>query len=99
MPLPVSLTKERYVTVCQQLLVTAVVAVLGASAAGVVTLDIVAPPGDTSATTNGAHRSGHLGLRAQTRPKGPLWSVPGASLDLGPRAFVAGGVGKHRPAG
>jgi hypothetical protein len=37
------LTRARYVTICQQFLVTAVVLVVGLSAAGVVTLQIVAP--------------------------------------------------------
>src|SRR3954447_12553810 len=37
------ITRARYVTVCQQFLVTAVVLVVGLSAAGVMTLQIVAP--------------------------------------------------------
>ena len=37
------ITRARYVTVCQQFLVTAVVVVVGLSAAGVMTLQIVAP--------------------------------------------------------
>lgn len=37
------LSRSRYVTVCQQLLVTGAVLVLGLSAAGVRTLEIVAP--------------------------------------------------------
>lgn len=41
------LSRSRYVTVCQQLLVTGAVLVLGLSAAGVHTLDIVAPDAQT----------------------------------------------------
>src|SRR5690348_3447547 len=37
------ITRARYVTICQQFLVTAVVVVVGLSAAGVMTLQIVAP--------------------------------------------------------
>jgi hypothetical protein len=37
------LTRARYITICQQFLVTAVVVVVGLSAAGVMTLQIVAP--------------------------------------------------------
>jgi hypothetical protein len=37
------LTRARYITICQQFMVTAVVATVGASAAGVMTLQIVAP--------------------------------------------------------
>lgn len=40
------LTRSRYVTICQQFLVTAVVLVVGLSAAGVMTLQIVAPEGE-----------------------------------------------------
>ncbi|RNL63039.1 hypothetical protein EFK50_15100 [Nocardioides marmoriginsengisoli] len=37
------LTRDRYVTICQQFLVTATVVAVGASAAGVMTLEIVTP--------------------------------------------------------
>ena len=37
------ISRARYVTICQQFLVTAVVLVVGLSAAGVMTLQIVAP--------------------------------------------------------
>jgi hypothetical protein len=39
------ISRARYVTICQQFLVTAVVLVVGLSAAGVMTLQIVAPEG------------------------------------------------------
>ncbi|MCX6397029.1 MAG: FG-GAP-like repeat-containing protein [Propionibacteriales bacterium] len=42
-------TRARYITICQQILVTAVVAAVGLSAAGVMTLEIVSPEGGTSA--------------------------------------------------
>ncbi len=40
-------TRDRYVTICQQFLVTATVVAVGASAAGVMTLHIVAPEAET----------------------------------------------------
>ena len=41
------ITRARYVTVCQQFLVTATVLAVGLSAAGVMTLQIVAPEAHT----------------------------------------------------
>lgn len=41
-------TRARYITICQQILVTAVVAAVGLSAAGVMTLEIVSPEGRAS---------------------------------------------------
>lgn len=45
------MTRARYVTICQQLLVTAVVLGVGLSAAGVMTLQIVAPGGEVPGAT------------------------------------------------
>ena len=45
------ITRARYITICQQFLVTAVVLVVGLSAAGVMTLQIVAPEAEAPQAT------------------------------------------------
>lgn len=53
-------SKDRYVTACQQLLAAAAVSVLALTAAGVATLDIVGP----DAATRGVGPGGPTGQRA-----------------------------------
>ena len=57
-------SRARYVTLCQQSLVTAAVLAVGVSAAGVKTLDIVPQPGTLAGTP------GHLGARPGGVPPG-----------------------------
>ena len=70
-------SRARYVTLCQQSLVTAAVLAVGLSAAGVKTLDIVPQPGDTA------------GARANAPANGP--NVDSAGPQPGPgRGRLAG---------
>ncbi|MCW2817691.1 MAG: N-acetylmuramoyl-L-alanine amidase, family 2, partial [Marmoricola sp.] len=68
-------SRTRYVTLCQQSLVTGAVLVVGISAAGVKTLDIVPTPG-VDATASGA-----LGSQATRAPLGvaPVPAAPGTT--------------------
>jgi hypothetical protein len=68
--------RDRYVTVCQQLLVTAAVLTVGVSSAGVMTLQIVAPEHEAARRTPAAVHQG----------------VPGADLVPSVRAGVSAGV-------
>ena len=66
--------RTRYVTVCQQLLVTAAVGAVGLTAAGVVSLDIVAPPdrvGAAALTPAVRVQEGLQYGRVDTRPVAP----------------------------
>ncbi|MCW2867276.1 MAG: N-acetylmuramoyl-L-alanine amidase, family 2, partial [Marmoricola sp.] len=72
-------SRARYVTLCQQSLVTGAVLVVGISAAGVKTLDIVPTPGvDASA-------SGALGALGSEPTRAPLGAAPVPTASPGPQ--------------
>jgi hypothetical protein len=60
------LNRDRYVTVCQQLLVTAAVLTVGVSSAGVLTLQIVAPEREASHRSPAAVQRDASGAGATT---------------------------------
>jgi hypothetical protein len=64
-------SKARYVTVCQQLLVTGAVLLLGISAAGVRTLDIVAPDAHTPGFTPACGSVPSTGAAARSHARTP----------------------------
>lgn len=69
------MTRARYVTICQQLLVTAVVLGVGLSAAGVMTLQIVAPGGKVP---------GSAGHPATASDLAPAITISDAFVDKAP---------------
>lgn len=69
------LTRARYVTICQQLLVTAVVLGVGLSAAGVMTLQIVTPGGEIPGAT---------GRSATASDLAPAITISDAFVDKAP---------------
>lgn len=97
------LTKARYITVCQQLLATLVVAVVGFSAAGVATLDIVGPEAAHGHGTGSMQASVHRTCPQQGRDKNRsgrtradlrLRSAPRSAHGHRPVACVEGDLGK-----
>jgi len=89
-----SFSKARYVTVCQQMLVAASVLMLGVTAAGALTLDIVAP--DAGAVPGARHDTAPVPgevripagkVKAPTRTEQPATSAPALSSPV--RAEVA----------
>src|SRR4051812_4301703 len=74
-------SRARYVTLCQQSLVTAAVLAVGLSAAGVKTLDIVPQPGTATGSLNGT-------------PGGAPGAGP-STLGASSRDALAGGDSPH----
>lgn len=74
--------RDRYVTVCQQLLVTGAVLAVGLSSAGVLTLQIVAPE----------HSVGNTHTAAHPGPDAPVAAEAGAGLGAGIGAGVGAGA-------
>ena len=76
------ITRSRYVTICQQFLVTAMVLVVGLSAAGVMTLQIVAPERGTPRATGLAPAIKVSDAYAATKPVTPkVREVPVSGID------------------
>ena len=69
-------SRARYVTLCQQSLVTAAVLAVGLSAAGVKTLDIVPQPGAAAGVREGAPGAAP-GPGPRSRPTPPVASDRG----------------------
>ena len=74
------LSRSRYVTVCQQLLVAGAVLVLGLSAVGVHTLDIVAPDAHTPGLPADS-RACDLAQVAGAARRWPAQTPGGAAID------------------
>lgn len=87
------LTRSRYVTVCQQSLATAAVAVLAVSAAGVSTLRIVHPttPADARPSSGVPARAV---LPPVSRAAAGTWLAPPGAGAL-ERSLVAGGLATY----
>ena len=64
-------SRARYVTLCQQSLVTAAVLAVGVSAAGVKTLDIVPQPGQAADLGAGVRARNRVRLSARTLSRRP----------------------------
>jgi hypothetical protein len=95
------ITRARYVTVCQQFLVTAVVLVVGLSAAGVMTLQIVAPEGRDAQASGMAPAIKVSEAYVDTTPVTPkVREVKVEGIDAGAARTIPGVVtGAEAPAG
>ena len=102
-------SRARYVTLCQQSLVTAAVLAVGVSAAGVKTLDIVPQPGATAGAARRGRRRPDGAARVSppsswpsspVRRAGPRQAGMGRAIAPGPppRRAAEGEAGLARPA-
>jgi hypothetical protein len=87
------LTRSRYITICQQFLVTAMVLAVGLSAAGVMTLKIVAPENGTPQATGLAPAIKVSEAYVDTRPVTPkVQEVKVAGIDATAVREIPGSV-------
>ena len=92
------ITRARYVTVCQQFLVTAMVLVVGLSAAGVMTLQIVAPEVNAPESNELAPAVRVSDAFVATKPVTPkVREVKVAGIDPGAAREIPGVVTKASP--
>ncbi len=91
-------SRARYVTLCQQSLVTAAVLAVGVSAAGVKTLDIVPQPGPIAGVRDGAGSFPQQALAEHTEEPAARTQVDTAPVTPEVREVKVSGISRQAPA-